>query len=97
MTGGKIKRNLLLAQSGIDAVMEGFDFDLEFKVTGFTVSTVQKGYTVDQASKSDVFTPAQKKLIKSAKRNQKIYIEDIKAKGPDGTIRSLPAIVFRIK
>jgi len=98
MTGGKIKRNLLLAQFGVEAVMEGFDFDLEFKITGFTVSTIGKGgFTIDKPSKSDSFTPAQKRMIKSARRNQKIYIEDIKAKGPDGSIRSLPAIVFRIK
>ena len=29
--------------------------------------------------------------------SSKVYIEDIKAKGPDGSIRSLGTIAFKIK
>jgi len=96
-SGGKIKRNLLLAQTGVDAVMDNFDFDLEFKITGFTVSAIQKGFTVDQASRSDMFTAEQTRMFRNLKRNQKVYIEDIRAVGPDGVTRNLPAIVFRIE
>ncbi|MPQ48062.1 gliding motility protein GldM [Marinifilum sp. N1E240] len=96
-SGGKIKRNLLLAQTGVDAVMDNFDFDLEFKITGFTVSAIQKGFTVDQASRSDMFTQDQIGMFRNLKRNQKVYIEDIRAVGPDGVTRNLPAIVFRIE
>ena len=95
--GGKIKKNLLLAQQGVDAVMDNFDFDLEFKITGFTVSTIQKGYTVDETSRTDTFTPEQIGLLKGLRRNNKVYIEDIRAVGPDGVTRNLPAIVFRIE
>jgi gliding motility-associated protein GldM len=95
--GGKIKKNLLLAQSGVDAVMDNFDFDLEFKITGFTVSTIQKGFTVDEVSRSDTFTPEQMRLLRNLRRNNKVYIEDIRAVGPDGVTRNLPAIVFRIE
>jgi gliding motility-associated protein GldM len=95
--GGKIKKNLLLAQTGVDAVMDNFDFDLEFKITGFTVSTIQKGYTVDEASRSNMFTSEQISLLKGLRRNNKVYIEDIRAVGPDGVTRNLPAIVFRIE
>ncbi len=95
--GGKIKKNLLLAQTGVDAVMENFDFDLNFKVVSFTISTLVKGYTVDQASSSDSFTSEQMAMLRNLKRNQKIYIEDIKAVGPDGDTRELPAMVFRIE
>ena len=97
LNGGKIKKNLLLAQTGVDAVMDNFDFDLTFKITGFTVSTIVKGYTVDQESRSDVFTPEQMGMFRNLKRNQKVYIEDIRAVGPDGVTRNLPAIVFRIE
>jgi gliding motility-associated protein GldM len=97
MNGGKIKKNLLIAQTGVDAVMDNFDFDLTFKITEFTVSTIVKGYTVDQTSKSDTFTQEQLDMFSNLKRNQKVYIEDIRAVGPDGVTRSLPAIVFRIE
>jgi len=96
-SGGKIKKNLLMAQQGVDAVMDNFDFDLEFKITGFTVSTIQKGFTVDEVSRTDTFTPEQIKMFRNLRRNNKVYIEDIRAVGPDGVTRNLPAIVFRIE
>ncbi len=95
-TGGKIKKNLLRAQGGVDAVLDNFDFDLKFQIKSFNVSTVVKGYTVDKYSKSSFFTADQKALFKGLQRNQKVYIEDIKAVGPDGITRHLPTIVFKI-
>ncbi|PKQ64654.1 gliding motility protein GldM [Labilibaculum manganireducens] len=95
--GGKIKKNLLLVQTGVDAVMDNFDFDLKFKITGFTVSTIVKGFTVDQESRSDVFTKEQIDMFRNLKRSQKLYIEDIRAVGPDGVTRDLPTISFRIE
>jgi len=94
---GSINKNLLAIQTGVDAEMKGFDFDLKFKIKSFTVSTQVKGFTRDEKSNSDYFTPAQIKLLKGLRKNQKVYIEDIKAAGPDGSIRNLPAISFRIK
>ncbi len=96
-SGGKIKKNLLLAQRGVSAVLENFDFDLKFKIKSFTVSTIVKGYTVDKQSKNANFTRDQKRMIRGTRRNQKVYIEEIKAVGPDGTTRNLPTIVFKIK
>lgn len=96
-SGGFINKNVLAAQTGVDAVMDGFDFDLKFKIKSFTVSTIIKSYTRDEKSNSDYFTKAQIKLLKGLKRNKKVYIEDIKAVGPDGSIRNLPAISFKIQ
>jgi len=96
-SGGRINKNVLAAQTGVDAIMDGFDFDLKFKIKSFTVSTIVKGYTKDEKSNSDYFTKAQKRLLRGLKRNKKVYIEDIKAVGPDGTTRNLPAISFKIQ
>lgn len=95
--GGSINKNLLAMQTGVDAVMDNFDFDLKFKIKSFNVSTVVQSYTRDEKSNSDYFTPAQLKLLKGLRKNQKVYIEDIKAVGPDGSIRNLPAISFKVK
>ena len=94
---GAINKNLLAMQTGVDAVMKEFDYDLKFKIKGFTVSTQVKGFTRDEKSTSDYFTKAQLKILKGLRKNQKVYIEDIKAVGPDGSIRNLPAISFRVK
>ncbi|BAX80289.1 hypothetical protein ALGA_1930 [Labilibaculum antarcticum] len=97
LSGGKIKKNLLMAQTGVDAVMDNFDFDLKFKITAFTVSTLVKGFTVDQESRSDMFSTEQLRMFRNLKRSQKVYIEDIRAVGPDGVTRNLPTISFRIE
>jgi gliding motility-associated protein GldM len=97
LSGGKISKSMLSEYAGVDAVMENFDFNLTFKITSFTVSTVVKGFTVDQSSNSDTFTTAQISMFRNLKRNQKVYIEDIQAKGPDGVTRNLPTISFRIQ
>ncbi len=94
MNGGKIRKNVLVAQSAVFAEMKDFDFELEYKVTRFTVSAIKNGYSVDETSKSNVFTEAQKELIKGMSRGQKVSIENIRAKGPDGSTRNLGTITF---
>lgn len=97
LTGGDIPKHVLLAQKGVEAVLPNFDFDLSFDVVGFTLSTTINGYSKEATSNSALFTANQKDLIKQAPRGTKIYIEDIKAKGPDGTLRALPPMAFRIQ
>ncbi|MGQ1787930.1 MULTISPECIES: type IX secretion system motor protein PorM/GldM [unclassified Saccharicrinis] len=92
-SSGKIRKNVLLAQSGVFAEMKDFDFELEYKVTRFTVSVLKGGYIVDEPSKSSKFTPQQLELIKGMARGSKVSIEGIRAKGPSGT-RDLGTITF---
>lgn len=97
MKGGRIAANLLAAQIGITAEIEQFDFLMPFTITEFNVSANIRNNMVDKASKSFRFTPEQLDLFRSLRKGDKVYIEDIKAKGPDGTIRSLPNLLFRIQ
>ena len=78
-------------------VIDHFNLDLKFKSTGFSGFTIVKGFTVDHESRSDVFTKEQIEMFKNLKRSQKLYIEDIRAVGPDGVTRDLPTISFRIE
>ncbi len=95
--GGDISKAILSAQRGVVAELENFDFDLSFRVTGFRVSITDKGYTIDEDSGNNLFTSAQKALLKRLKRNQTAYISEIKAVGPDGKTRKLPPLVFKVK
>ena len=96
-TGGNIGRNLLLAQTGVLADMENFDFDLTYTVTRFTVTSVGAGgFVTDAPSTSNRFTDAQREIMRNATRGQRIYIEDIVAVGPTRDERPLPTISFRI-
>jgi len=94
--GGELRKNVLLAQQGVLAEMEDFDFDLTFRVTEFTVSANIGGFFNEKRAKGNRFTPDQLKLISSMKSGQKVIIEDIKAVGPDGSTRQLNSLVFKI-
>lgn len=94
---GKIGKNLLKAQFGVIATMgPDFDFDLKFTVTSFKISAIKQGFYRDAVSESYRFTDDQLDFIDGMGRGQKIFIEDIKAVGPDGTTRKLPTMTFTI-
>lgn len=94
---GKISRSLLMEQSGVFAVMEDFDFELEYNVTRFVVSAVKNGYSVDEPSTNNRFTPAQKELIKSVGRGGKVFITEIRAVGPDKISKPLGGISLTLE
>lgn len=94
--GGTIAKALLLAQSGVQATLQGFDFDLKFTVKEFTISTTIGGFEKSVSTRGASFSSQQIALIKQVQRGKKIYIENVKAAGPDGTIRNLGSIAFKI-
>ncbi len=94
---GKIRKNTLLAQSGVFAEMgEDFDFDLEFDVTQFTVSTIKNGFYVSETSSNNKFTDAQRDLIKGVGIGSRVFFEDVRAVGPDKRTRKLGTLTFVI-
>ncbi len=94
--GGSIPKALLVAQMGIVADMENFEFDLKFKITKFSVSTTIGGYVRNFDSNSTFFTDEQKDMLRRTTRGQQVFITDIEAVGPDGRTRSLGAIALVI-
>lgn len=86
-----------MAQSGVFAEMgDDFDFDLSFKVTGFTFSILKNGFLIDATSKDALFTGEQKEQIKSLARGSKIFIENVRAVGPGGDTRKLGSISLTV-
>ena len=94
---GTVTKAELAAQAGVKADLENFDFDMKFNVVSFKVSATIKGFSQDATANSAAFTAQQKQIISQVPSGGKVYIEDIKAKGPDGSIRSLGTIAFKIK
>jgi gliding motility-associated protein GldM len=96
--GGKVDRTWLSAQTGVRADLENFEFDLAFPVVGFNVSCVLKGgFAEDARSAGATFTAQQVNLMRQVQSGKKVYIEDVMAKGPDGTIRNIGSITFTVK
>jgi len=96
MKEGNVLRSVASAQQVVTAVLENFEFDLTYTVTGFTVSVNDKGFEITAESNNNRITDKQKGLISNLKAGQKLIIEKIKAVGPDGRTRDLNPIILKI-
>lgn len=95
--GGTISQSTLLAQSFVKAQLDNFVFDLSFPVTGFTVSATIQGFTEEYNSNSAQINGQQKGLIRQLGKGNKVYFENIRCQAPDGSIRSLGSLSFKLK
>lgn len=107
---GVITKEKLLKMDKVEAVIENFAFDAPCKVISFKISMRipspgKEGKAakdpvsysdVEIVSNSEMLSPEQKALIEKAAPEQKIYIEDIKASCPDGTVRDLESLILLV-
>lgn len=98
MEAGKFKIQIAPA-----AVLEGFDFDAKFKIIEFNFSTLPKGrdivgpYKVSNPNGCRFNDNASvAKAISMLRPGDKVFIEDIKAVGPDGSPRKLGVLIFTL-
>lgn len=97
-SGGIITKERLLVEDGVFAALPDFDFDMKFTVTQFDVNiTGAGGFTNNWSSNSNRFTADQKAQFRNLAPGARIFIENIKAKGDDGTTRDLASISFKIR
>ncbi len=94
---GKIDKNTLLAAAAIIPNMKDFEFDLYFEVTSFTFATIINGDWIPKNVRGNQFNKEISNIIRNGKRKQKFFFDNIQAKGPDGTIRSLNPINLELK
>ena len=96
-TGGKIDKGTLTAQMAVLAILDNFEFDMKFSVTEFNVSAQIGQFTQNKPTKGARITDEQKAILNRLTKGQKVYFDEIKAQGPDGKIRELPAVSFSIE
>ena len=100
-TGGSLSAAIFRAQLGIPAALKGFDFDAKFVVTSYDFSYLPKRgeyqgpFTVSSAlfNKDPRVATYQQN---NAKAGDRIFIENIKAIGPDKRTRTLNTIVLTL-
>ena len=92
----RIKKTELTAAAGVIAKLEDFDFDMNFTITQFKMVTVINGTPVDKLVNGNRITSELKEIFQKARPGQMILFESIKAKGDDGSIRSLPPISLKV-
>jgi len=93
---GLISKSELMAEQGVFAEIPEFDFEMKFQVLSFVVSTSKGGFIVDKAATGARFTQEQRDLFNALTRGNRLYIDNIVAKGEDGFTRNLSAISFKI-
>jgi gliding motility-associated protein GldM len=98
VNSGAVSKDLVLASGAIIPRMPAdFEFNLNFIVIGFKFSGNRKGDIIDYTGNGNSLTPQMKDFIKGARRGEKIILEDIFAKGPDGKSRKLNSIVLTLQ
>jgi gliding motility-associated protein GldM len=94
---GTIDRNMLSAIGGISAIMpEDFEFELNFRVVSFEMSTQRGDMVFRLKSSSNRFTEQMLTDISNLRRGQQVTFEQIRAIGPDGETRALNPINFTV-
>jgi gliding motility-associated protein GldM len=98
--GGKANLTVgqLSAMQIVEAEAEDFLFEVEFEVTSFTIGfNDAAGIWVEREANSNKFTSEQKSIFRSMRAGQRISIENIKAIGPDGKVRTLSPINITVR
>ena len=88
----------LVSAIALEASMPvGFDFDLKYTVTSFTVLVTIGGYQRNYPSTSQLFTDEQKRGMDQLRPGNSVIFTDIKAVGPGGSTRDLVDLVIKIR
>jgi len=97
--GGKINKNLLVTAGAIIPQMpEDFEFELNFEITKFDfVARQRNGDLITLQGSGNRLSEDMLSRIRNSRRDDKIWLENIYAKGPDGSSRKLNAINLTIK
>lgn len=90
-SGESMTSQELIAAGGVSAVLENFDFKASFAVTGFEFGMNVNGVYVPVQVSGNRFNDAITSQLKKVKPGTRVFLSDIKAKGPDGSVRTLNA------
>lgn len=93
---GKITKGAISAAGGVVPKLEDFVFDLQFPVVSWNMSVFVNGVYVDYTANGASTTSQMKDILARVKTGQKVMIEDVKVRAPDG-IRKIPGCVLKIQ
>ncbi len=91
-----IKQAELTGAFGVMAKLDNFEFDLKFPVVSFSVSMNVNGSEVEAKANGPGLTDEQKSLLRKAKKGNKVYIENVKVKKPDGNIVNIGSVNLKV-
>jgi gliding motility-associated protein GldM len=97
-SGANVPAGGFKAQAGVGAFVKDFPFELQYRVTKFTISAdTDDGYIDDAACTGYTWSSDALRIINGLKTGRTVMIDDIHATGPDGRDQHLPSLVYYIK
>lgn len=97
-SGANVPAGAFKAQAGVGAGVKDFPFELQYKVTKFTLSAdTDDGYIDDAACTGNTWSNEAKRILNGLKAGKTVMVDDIYATGPDGRSQKLPSLVYYIK
>lgn len=100
--GGAGCANELKAQLALFAKLENFDFDAKFNVVSYDLFYQPKRGEPIDASSNSMYTNGPnaesdiKSIMEKLKPGDKLFFDNIRAKGPDGQVRNIGSLMFNI-
>jgi gliding motility-associated protein GldM len=91
-----VPRSDIAIAAGVRAEMENFDFEVTVKVESFNMVFVRDGQVIEKSSNSNRVTDEMTANMKKVGKGQKVYIEKITVKMPDGTVRQVGNITLKV-
>jgi hypothetical protein len=94
-----ISGNELLNSKGLNCMITSefnIDFRINYEVISFNIAMNKNGQIVTEHSNNNLFTERMIELFSGLRKGDKLYIENIKAKGSDGTVIKLKGLLYTI-
>jgi gliding motility-associated protein GldM len=97
-SGENIPAGAFKAQGGVGAYIKDFPFELNYKVTSFSIAAdTDDGDIAEAQSQGNVWSNQARAIVNRVHAGQTVTIDNIRASGPDGRTRKLPSLVYYIK
>ncbi|MBA2762742.1 MAG: hypothetical protein H0U39_12475, partial [Segetibacter sp.] len=97
-SGDNVNAGAFRSQAGVGAYIKDFPFELQYRVTAFTLTAdTEDGDIAEAPCTGNTWSAQARGIINRLKPNQLVTIDNIRAVGPDGRNRKLPSLVYYIK
>jgi len=99
--GGQMPANAFKAQAGVRADLRDFVFEgVKFDIISYVVYATGAGFLENPGISQNggaYFNENSKRIIERCRPGSSVIIDEIRARGPDGGTRTLPAMAFNLR
>ena len=97
-SGANVAAGAFKAQAGVGAGIKDFPFELQYRVTRFSISAdTDDGYIDDAVCTGNTWSNEARRILNGLKAGRTVMVDDVYATGPDGRSQKLPSLVYYIK